>query len=63
MTLSSVGPVSHSAFCNNDGHQFLNHKDKKCSYIMIHMSILILRALTVPSSCEEVVNLEISKLN
>ena len=30
---------------------------------MIHMSILILRALTVPSSCEEVVNLEISKLN
>ena len=30
---------------------------------MIHMSILILRALTVPSSCVEVVNLEISKLN
>ena len=30
---------------------------------MIHMSILILPALTVPSSWVEVVNLEISKLN
>ena len=30
---------------------------------MIHMSILILPALTVPGSWVEVVNLEISKLN